>query len=838
MSPDRALRRVLAAAAGSALLAATLPPPASAAEATPEAAALQPREAAPGVFVLAHADRFGSANAGWIALDDRTVLVGAPHAEVVPHLLAEAARTAGKPVREAVFTQAGEGEAGAVRVLAARGIALLASPDAARALRAGGLPADARLEEVAARRALPAAGEAAGREVELLPLGHAAAPGCLAVWVKGAGVLFAGDTCVNGPRVRLPGSNTARWLEALAALRRLEPRIVIPGRGTPGGPEVLARHQRLLRELRRQVGHRVAMGWPAESIRGGVRLEPEWLVWMPYDTPVAEDIDHLRSELSVPAAPFHADPFRDEDPRPRALAIIGDGPHEPGHLEDGLAPAFEAAGVAVRFAVDPRALSAENLQAVRLLVILRDGNWWPDGPDKPGRGWMTAEQERAVADFVAAGGGFLALHNATGLYPENGPYLQLLGGTYQGHGPLERFRVRVVDAGHPITRGVSDYEVADEQHTPRPDAGRVHLLLESRSAEGVVAAAGWVREAGKGRVAYLANGHTRDALGQPMYRRLVANGIRWCLRLEDGEPVREGTAELRSAGLRVLVADNQAHGAVHRAGYNGVAELESAGLARNLFVPAVAGLNFEHVLSGDAATYGWSIFEPRLAPMTLHRLGPDRLELRQERTENWPLRTRLTYELAGADAIDFTVAATPLAEAWNKHGYIGLFFASYIEVPEDKAIHFLGRSRGEPGAAAPRWIRHLSPRHGEAACHRPAGSGWDPPMDPAMPIVLASGHSDLEYAYPFYYGVTRGQALIFCFEKPSAAAEARFAQSPTGGGPENPAWDFLFLKRGYEVGKEFRFRMRLVCREFRGREDAIRAYEEWSGEQVERPREP
>jgi hypothetical protein len=317
---------------------------------------------------------------------------------------------------------------------------------------------------------------------------------------------------------------------------------------------------------------------------------------------------------------------------------------------------------------------------------------------------------------------------------------------------------------------------------------------------------------------------------------LLAGAIR--APAEEGEKVAAGIVELRSGGLRAVIADNEAHGAVHRAGYSGVAELEPAGLGRNVFVPAVAGLNFEHILSGDAASYGRDSFEPRRAPMSLHRLSGTSAELRQERTESWPLRTRLIYALAGDDAIDLTVVATPLAsEDWKKHGWLGLFLASYIDAPEDRAIHFIGRSRPGKGDATPRWIRHLSPRHGEAACHRPAGSEWDPPMDPGLPIPLAAGHSDLEYVYPFYYGVTRGKALIFLFDKPAEKTEARLAQSPTGGGEKNPAWDFIFITRGVEAGKEIRFRMRLVCREFRGREDVIRAYEAWSGERVERPKD-
>ena len=488
-----------------------------------EGEALHPREVAPGVHVLAFSDRYGSANAGWIAGEESAVLVGAPHPDVVPRLLDEAARSTGKPVRIAILTHARKGEEDAARALAGKGVEVVASPEAAARIRAAGWPDGGRLREVNARASLPGS-----TGVDFIPLGHAAGPGNAAVLA--GGVLFAGETCVNGPRAALRGSSTERWIEALRTLRSLRPApaVVVPGFGTVGGAEILERQERFLAEMRRQVAHGVARLWPIADVRRSVRIEPEWLVWMPYDTPTAEDIDHVYGELTAP--PF-ALPF-DDGGGPPVLAVIGDSPHEPGHLEEGLRPAFREAGVQVRFAVDPRLLDAKSLERVKLLVILRDGASWPDGPEKPSRGWMSPEVEAAIAAFVERGGAFLALHNATGLYPEGGPYLKLLGGTYNGHGPLERFRVTVKDPEHPITRGVEAYEVADEQHTPIPDLATVRIILESRSAEGVKAPAGWVRDFGKGRVAYLANGHTRDALNHPMYRRLLVNAVWWCLRLE------------------------------------------------------------------------------------------------------------------------------------------------------------------------------------------------------------------------------------------------------------------------------------------------------------------
>lgn len=317
----------------------------------------------------------------------------------------------------------------------------------------------------------------------------------------------------------------------------------------------------------------------------------------------------------------------------------------------------------------------------------------------------------------------------------------------------------------------------------------------------------------------------------------VAVGLAAAVDAGDDRLPSPGHVELQVGELRVVLADNQAYGDVHRAGYNGVSELSHGG-APSLFVPAYAGLNLEHIFSGDAATYDWDKFEPRRAPMHLVRVDDTTFALRQDRTENWPLRTTVAFEVVAPDAIDLAVRCVPLAGAWKKHGYIGLFFASYIESPEDMTIHFIGRSRRGEGDPIPRWIRHVPPSHGESACHRPAGSVWDPPLDPGLPIVLVSGLSSYEYLYPFYYGVSHGKVLIMMFERPKGDDEVRFAQSPSGGGEGNPAWDFIFIKRGYRVGEVFRFRVHAVCKDFRGVEDVIRTYEAWSGERVERPATP
>ena len=294
----------------------------------------------------------------------------------------------------------------------------------------------------------------------------------------------------------------------------------------------------------------------------------------------------------------------------------------------------------------------------------------------------------------------------------------------------------------------------------------------------------------------------------------------------------QDTLHLRSDKLKLVVANNEAYGEHHLAGYSGISELYLKGSDRNFFREASSGLNFEFISSGDSTSYDWNRFEPRRAPMELVRLGSDKVQLRQSRTENWPLQSHITYELSG-NMVEMTYEGVSLEDVWSKHGYIGLFFASYINEPEEKGIHFIGKHRSEDASKA-RWIYHLPSEHGREANHRPMESDWDPPFDDGFPLSLVSGFSDLEYAYPFYYGRSGDDVLIMMFDRLDDDSEMRFAQSPDAlSAPyTNPAWDFLYFNKNPVSGEKFHFRVGMVIKKFEGVDDVIEQYESWSGETV------
>lgn len=482
----------------------------------------------PAAFAVGFDDRFRSANCGFFAAPNGSTLVDLPRGVEVASFVKEVERLTGQPVFRLILTRIEAGDAKIIRELVgARVKEIVLTRGMLNQLKNSkdhefGVPV--RVVETSQN-----IGDVTF-PVEFIPEDGTASSASAVVALPTERVLFGGPLVLHGPRCKLVGSDTLEWI---AALKRLEKDFfdkVVPGFGTWGSSSLIVRQRRYLEEMRSQVGYVIALGRPPEVLEKQVRISPDFQVWMPYDSPVAEDLLYVYRELTVPNAPFSGhEPVKD-DQMPHALVLIGDAPHEPQHLERGLTPAFQAAGIAPHFTVDVRAISAENLARVPLLVVLRDGLMRPTDDPKDNNTWITKEQERAVTEFVAQGGGFLNLHNSLGLYPADGAYLKLAAGRYIGHGPLERFRVEPVDPNHPITRGISAYSVADEQHTPVVELNRVKQLFRSMSDSGVEGVAGWVYEPGNGRLCHLANGHTRDALEHPTYQRVLRNALLWCLK--------------------------------------------------------------------------------------------------------------------------------------------------------------------------------------------------------------------------------------------------------------------------------------------------------------------
>lgn len=277
--------------------------------------------------------------------------------------------------------------------------------------------------------------------------------------------------------------------------------------------------------------------------------------------------------------------------------------------------------------------------------------------------------------------------------------------------------------------------------------------------------------------------------------------------------------DLRCAAFSCRIGTNT-EGEGHRAGYNGAWSLVPAGLTESLFVPSIAGLNLEHYFDGWHNGRREIFFEPRIHAMTLEQSASGTVRLIQTPTPFWGVESRSTFTVREPNILDLEFRCTPRRRVFNAD-VMGVFWASYIQKPEDNAIRFRGRA---PGDTAPAWQRHASPRHGEASSVRGRGDAVTLQVAEGMGDKLFSTVTSLRWERPFYYGRWRDRVYMVAFR---TREHLRFAMSPSGGGAGNPAWDFQILVPGCQVGREYALDVRCVVDRWQGEAWVEQQAEAW-----------
>ena len=243
--------------------------------------------------------------------------------------------------------------------------------------------------------------------------------------------------------------------------------------------------------------------------------------------------------------------------QPRAMALIGDRYHNPDYIRVSLDKVFHDLNIPIDYTIQYDQISSNLLKDYQLLVVLRDGMIWPGGylgpdaytdyeadlenhnefPKATPQTWIAEEQGAAIKDFVNAGNGFYALHNCSHISLSSKNYREVMGGAYIGHPPLRPFRVRPSANQHPITQGIQEFTVNDEQHYVEYDKDKKYVLLEAENVDGLgyenlgtKSISGWAYDFGKGRVVFTAVGHTIHAMWDPQYLEIQRRSVKWLLK--------------------------------------------------------------------------------------------------------------------------------------------------------------------------------------------------------------------------------------------------------------------------------------------------------------------
>jgi hypothetical protein len=301
--------------------------------------------------------------------------------------------------------------------------------------------------------------------------------------------------------------------------------------------------------------------------------------------------------------------------------------------------------------------------------------------------------------------------------------------------------------------------------------------------------------------------------------------------LEQGKPVE--TLTISEGDLTVLFRDNSQSPRV-LSGVDSLFHRQTPDF--DAFDPngqgSSAGLNFEHIICGHKNPN--NAFTPRSGKFSLIALPDDKsvMLVRKQEDDPWAVSSTLKYMVRKPHYIDVDFRCIPHAKSlFGKQGYAILFFANYMNDVDDVALHFRGVEG--PGQQE-KWIAADAPKG-----HADWNGGGTYRSIAAAPLEYDRDHNfklnSWSYDWPcftkpFYYGrAAKGMVLMLMFNKMHTDEdEIRFSlfkfKLPRR---PRPAWDFQYVIRKIEEGKEYGFKARLVWKRFVSQEDCRSEYENW-----------
>jgi uncharacterized protein len=145
--------------------------------------------------------------------------------------------------------------------------------------------------------------------------------------------------------------------------------------------------------------------------------------------------------------------------------------------------------------------------------------------------WYRRGMRAALEQLGESDQGIVLIHHALLAFRKWPFWGDLVGIEQRGFGyhPNEHVPVHVADPEHPITQGLSDWEIVDETYTvdePGPDN---HVLLTTDHPKSMRTLA-WTRTFKQARIFCYESGHDARAYENPTYQTVLARGIAWVAR--------------------------------------------------------------------------------------------------------------------------------------------------------------------------------------------------------------------------------------------------------------------------------------------------------------------
>ena len=160
---------------------------------------------------------------------------------------------------------------------------------------------------------------------------------------------------------------------------------------------------------------------------------------------------------------------------------------------------------------------------------------------------ISEKQREAFVALLKEGIGIIALHHNLAAHKNWDEYRKIIGGIYLFESQIldgkerikssyshdQDIKVTVTDKSHPITRGISDFQIHDETYKDYYTSADAQVLLTTDHPMSDPELA-WTIKYHNSRVFYLLLGHDSQAWHHPDYPKLLLNAIRWAAQEKRG----------------------------------------------------------------------------------------------------------------------------------------------------------------------------------------------------------------------------------------------------------------------------------------------------------------
>ncbi len=206
--------------------------------------------------------------------------------------------------------------------------------------------------------------------------------------------------------------------------------------------------------------------------------------------------------------------FAAEPPKLKVLFLGDAAGHQPATRFKILQPVFALRGIDLTYTDKLEDLNAKTLAGYDGLAIYAN------------HVKISAEQEKALLDYVASGKGFIPIHCASYCFLNSPAYIDLVGAQFRSHG-TGTFRTEIAKPDHAIMKGFSGFSSWDETYVHTKHNEKDRTVLEVRAEGDLKEPWTWVRTPGKSRVFYTAWGHDERTWKHDGFQNLLERGMRW-----------------------------------------------------------------------------------------------------------------------------------------------------------------------------------------------------------------------------------------------------------------------------------------------------------------------